>query len=200
MAFRLGRDVRGPGLGPRFAQALEVGEEEGRIAGYRAAQRRSELVPAERGDGIVRLAEEVARVEAVITEKLIGCAVKFVGALLDRDRDLTAAVAAQPSLGVGGLDAELPHGVYRRGKAEAVQDRVDGIDAVVQERVGRLARPVGLECEAPALAAWRANGRRGRSRNQQGQVQKVSAVQRQADDKAIWDHVAGGSLGGLKCR
>src|SRR5262249_33994463 len=148
-----------------------------------STERHAELVlfQSRRGGG-----KEVARIEGVVSQKLVQGPMKGVGSRLQLHADGDAAESLLRAE-IVRLDLELLNGVGRRQNRGALEILVRDIDAVHDEhRVGR-AHTVRAHGRAPDKAR---NAAEESSRGQRGELGEVAAVQRQVHDRTFADHLA----------
>ena len=119
-----------------------------------------------------------------------------VGALLQDNRHLPAAVASETGFCSAGMDAEFANRVNWRREREAVQYRIDGVDPVIDIRVVRFTQAIGLKSQPASSGTGRALGAWGNAGRQQRQIEKIPPVQRQIHNVVVGNHAA--HRGGLQ--
>ena len=192
-----------------LAQAFPVDHEEQSVSAidhlrqdHRAAQREPVLIALERRDGIARLVEVVLRIEAGIAQELEHRAAQLIRTRLGRHVHLGDG-AAVLRIEDPRDDVELLQRVDRRQQHVGVEVQVGVLDAVerVMVEVDALAGHVQRKAVALTAHALFALARRrpvgGGARNQRRQLQVIAPVERQLDDRAIFDNRADGGVLGL---
>ena len=165
-----------------LAKALVGREEERAAAKDRTAERPAELVALERVRVRRRELEEIARVERVVAEELVGLAAEPVGPRTrhqvdDRARHVTVLGAERRV-----VDLELLDAGDRRRKTDRTERQVVRRHAVDDVADGFLAIAGGIEGQRAGAANRRRRkaGLRGRhrSRHEQTEIDEVAAVER----------------------
>ena len=175
-----------PGERLAHPRAFIAAEDEQPVSNERAAERRPELIALELRDVPGRVVEIVARVEGGVPVELVGRASPPVGAAPGHEIELAAGAPAVLRGIVGGLHLELLDGVHRRHHDDLVDVEVVVVDAVEQEVVGLLPRPVDAHGSAlgRVLRSFRRQQRAGHER---GKLEEVTAIEGKADDPLVVD-------------
>ncbi len=200
-----GGDGAGVGESVDLAEAFVVTEEEGPIPEDRSADASAELVLAKLGLGAAGL-EDVAGVEDIVAEELVGAAVELVGAGAGNDVDDTACGTAGFGGVAVGLDGDFLDafdvGLDTDGADDALVI-VDAVDDVVVEGIvltvdGEAAggAPIVGAAAAGEAVTWTLVG----SGNELDELDEVTAVEGEILDLLCGDGGADGGAVGLEER
>ncbi len=183
----------------RLAIAFVISEKQQLVPPHRTTQRGAVLIALQRADAG---GEKRAGVHKVISEELIGRAMKSVGPAARDKVDDRPAAPAEFGGRHAGLDAELGNGVHRRCNAEAVAPGflvINPVDLIIvlfgtgaaSGRHRRAAR----RFRGPVVT----RGRRG-ERNQERKLHELPDAQRQVLNLLAVDHLAAGARLALEKR